>query len=95
MLKYFKENIMFKKYAFIVALLPSFVLTNISYAACTQEEKEAKIQLIIRNSASKVASAEFYVFIDQLNEAANLKESQRDEACQKYDEIIEKYGLSD
>ncbi len=58
----FERKIVLKN-AFIAVLLSNLVLTNIAYANCTQEEKEEKIQLIIRDSSSKVPFSEFDVFI--------------------------------
>lgn len=75
-------------------LLVTTGLTNISYADCTTEEKEAKAKLIQENASGKVSSSDMNDLIAQANQAADLANAGRlNEACQKYDDIIARYDL--
>ena len=87
---------MFKKYAFIVALLSSFVLTNISYADCTDEEIDAKARFIIdKTIMGQISSSDMDDIVSQADEAALLAYAGKlNEACQKYDDSIVRYNLN-
>lgn len=85
---------MWKKIAFVVVLILSGGLTNISYATCTPEEYASKVMQIMASIESNIPADQYDHFETQIEAATDFyDQGKTDEACQIFDDLIEEYNL--